>query len=177
MTDKKVYLSAERVEGTPFKAGNYYFDVDGKMELKNGPAEDGYFYLNGVKQLAYQLIEFEGNYYFIGGYNKYVTDKKAYLSAERVEGTPFKAGNYYFDADGKMELKNGPDADGYFYLKGEKQLAYQLIEFEGNYYYIASGHKYVTDKKVYLSATRVEGTPFKAGNYQFDAEGKMVLEH
>ena len=72
------------------------------MILKNGACDDGYFYINGVKQYAYQLIEFEGNYYFIGDYNKYVVNKTMYVSAKHLEGTGLTAGYYTFDSDGKM---------------------------------------------------------------------------
>ena len=75
------------------------------MIIKNGPEADGYFYVSGVKQMAYQLIEFEGAYYFISDYNKYVVNKRMHVSAARLEGTGLKAGYYEFDATGKMIIK------------------------------------------------------------------------
>ena len=62
-----------------------------------------------------------------------------------------------------------------FYLNGNQQKAYQLIEFEGNYYFISDGHKVVKNKTLYLSDKFVKGTYFAVGAYRFDAEGKMVL--
>ena len=62
------------------------------------------------------------------------------------------------------------------------QLAYQLIEFEGSFYFINDGDKIVRSKKLYLSDKFVEGKTFAdgtaitAGYYYFDADGKMVIE-
>ena len=176
VVNKKVYLSSKHTEGTPFKPGYFEFGADGKMILPNGAMDDGYFYIDGVKQLAYQFIEFEGDYYFISDYNKYVVNKKVYLSAKHLEGTPFKPGYFEFGADGKMILKNGAMDDGYFYINGEKQLAYQLIEFEGDYYFISDYNKYVVNKRVYLSSKHTNGTGLKPGYYTFGADGKLIIE-
>jgi hypothetical protein len=73
-------------------------------EPKNGPQADGTFYINDVKQAGYQLIEYNGDYYFVGDYNKYAVNKTLYLSKTRLAaaGLDLLAGNYYFDTDGKM---------------------------------------------------------------------------
>jgi len=175
VVNKKLYLPAATLEGTGLKAGYFEFGADGKMILPHGANADGYFYLNGVKQLAYQLIEFEGDYYFISDYNKYVVNKRIYLPAATLEGTGLKAGYFEFGADGKMILPHGANADGYFYLNGVKQLAYQLIEFEGDYYFISDYNKYVVSKRIYLPAATLEGTGLKAGYYEFGADGKMII--
>ena len=175
VTNKTVYMEKRFLADTPFQPGYFEFGADGKMVLKNGANADGYFYLDGVKQLAYQLVEFEGDYYFISDYNKYVVNKTMYMEARFLNGTPFKAGYFTFGADGKMLLKNGADADGYFYLNGVKQLAYQLIEFEGNYYFISNYNKYVADKTMYMESRFLKGTDLKPGYYTFAADGKMII--
>ena len=178
--NKRIYLSERFVngftfaDGTPLKVGYYEFDADGKMILNNGVVGD-YFYINGVRQNAYQLIEFEGNYYFINDSHKVAKNKRLYMSAKFVEGTDLKVGYYEFDADGKMILKNGPDGD-YFYINGVRQNAYQLVEFEGNYYFINDSHKLAKNKRLYMSQRFVEGTDLKVGYYEFDADGKMIIE-
>ncbi|MBQ9414704.1 MAG: hypothetical protein IJU16_06225, partial [Clostridia bacterium] len=169
-------LTAANLEGTGYSAGYYQFDENGKLVDKNGPAFDGYFYYNNVKQLAYQLLEYNGKYYFVAENNKFVTNATRNLSAAMVEGTPFPAGKYDFDENGALIVKNGPDADGYFYFNGVKQRAYQLIEFEGNYYYIVENNKYAVNATRYLSAAMVEGTAFSAGYYEFDAQGCMIID-
>ncbi|MBQ9413551.1 MAG: tyrosine-protein phosphatase, partial [Clostridia bacterium] len=175
------YLSAANLEGTGYSAGYYQFDETGKMLTKDGPAFDCYFYYNNVKQLAYQLLPYNGNYYFIAENNKFVTSVSRNLSAAMVEGTPFPAGKYDFDETGALITKNGPNADGYFYLNGVKQRAYQLIEFEGDYYYISDKHMYCKGRAGYLNETIVEGktfadgTPIPAGYYSFDKQGRMII--
>jgi glucan-binding YG repeat protein len=173
--DTSIYLTDRFLGGTGLNAGRYSFDADGKMVIKNGPQEDGTFYLNGSQQKAYQLVEFEGNYYFISDGHKIAKDKTLYLSDSYLEGTDLIAGTYRFDADGKMVIKNGLQEDGTFYINNIQQKAYQLIEFEGNYYFISDGHKVVKNKTLYLSDKFVKGTYFAVGAYRFDAEGKMVL--
>ena len=169
----RIYLSQIFVEGTDLKVGYYDFDADGKLVLKNGPEGD-YFYKDGIRLNAYQLVEFEGNYYFINDAHKLAKNKRIYLSQIFVEGTDLAVGYYDFDADGKLVLKNGPIGD-YFYKDGVMQKAYQLVEYNGDYYFINDSHKLAKNKRIYLSQVFVEGTDLKAGYYEFDAEGKMII--
>lgn len=163
------------VKGTGLTPGNYYFDADGVMSVKNGPDADGYFYLDGKKVTGYQIISYEGDYYFISDGNKYAKSIRLYLSARFTEGTDLKPDYYSFDADGKLISTSGPNSDGYFYLNGVRQRCYQLIEYNGNYYFINDAHKYAKDITIYLSAQFVSGTDLKVGYYSFDKSGKMVV--
>jgi hypothetical protein len=196
---KRLYLSEQFVagksfpDGRPIQVGYYEFDADGKMiipEMKNGVVGNC-LYINDVLQTAYQLVEFEGNFYFINnGKHEIARNKTLYLSAQYVDGKvfadgrPIQPGTYVFDADGKMiipEMKNGI-VDDCLYINDVKQVRYQLVEFEGNFYFIDSGDKIVRSKKLYLSQQFVEGKTFAdgtaitAGYYYFDADGKMVIE-
>ena len=176
--NKRIYLSAKFVDGFTYsdgrvlKPGYYNFDENGKM-LINGPVGD-YFYKDSVKLKAYQLVEFEGDYYFINDSNKLAKNKRIYLSAKFVEGTDLAVGYYEFDENGKMLRLNGPVGD-YFYENGVKLKAYQLVEFEGNYYFINDSNKLAKNKRLYMSEKFVEGTGLKAGYYEFDADGKMII--
>ncbi len=170
----RIYLSQIFVEGTDLKVGYYDFDADGKLLLKNGPEGD-YFYKDGIRLNAYQLVEYNGDYYFINDAHKLAKNKRIYLSQGFVEGTDLKVGYYDFDAEGKLVLKNGPIGD-YFYKDGVMQKAYQLVEYEGNYYFINDSHKLAKNKRIYLSQVFVEGTDLKVGYYEFDADGKMIVE-
>ena len=172
--NKRIYLSERFVEGTDLKVGYYEFDSEGKMVYLNGPVGD-YFYKDNVRLKAYQLVEFEGDYYFINDSHKLAKNKRIYLSERFVEGTDFKAGYYEFDAEGKMVYLNGPVGD-YFYKDNVRLKAYQLVEFEGDYYFINDSHKLAKDKRIYLSQRFVEGTDLKVGWYNFDADGKMIIE-
>ena len=165
------------VEGTDFAVGYYWFDADGKMTtLRNGPQADGCFYVNNERVNAYQLAEYEGDWYYICEYNKFAVNQRRYLNAATVEGTDFPAGYYDFDADGKMVIKNGAADDGYFYVNGVKQNAYKLVQYEGDWYFIAEYNKYAVNQRRYLNATVVEGTDFAAGYYYFGEDGEMTDE-
>ena len=175
LVNQRVFVEDKLLEGTSLLPGWFEFGADGKMVVKNGPNEDGYFYLDGVKQRAYQIVEFEGDYYYIGDYNKYLVNQRVFVEDKLLEGTPFLPGWFTFGADGKMEVKNGPNEDGYFYLNGVKQKAYQIVEFEGDYYYIGDYNKYLVNQRVFITESMLEGTTFTAGYYTFGPDGKMIL--
>ncbi len=179
----KTGLLALRVaEGTRY----YYAGADGKAELYSGKNGD-YFILNGIQQKAYQLLEYNGNYYCISDSHKLIVNKRAYLSDLFVSGktypngSPIVPGYYDFDTEGRMVMKHGPVGE-YFYLYGVQQKAYQLVTFEGNFYCITDGNKLAKDRRVKLSSSMVaghvyeDGTPLVEGYYLFDETGRMVIE-
>ena len=184
--NKRIYLSETFVEGftyedgTPLEVGYYEFDERGKMIIKNGVVGD-YFYKNGVIQKAYQLVEYNGDFYFINDSHKVAKSKRIYLSQSFLDGftyadgTPLKVGYYEFDENGKMVILNGPVGD-YFYKNNVRLNAYQLVEYDGNYYFINDSHKLAKNKRLYMSQIFVEGTDLKVGYYEFDADGKLILE-
>ena len=171
-------------------------------EAKNGVI-DGYLYINDVKQRCYQLVEYDGNFYFINDGHKVVMNGYAHVSAAQAagktfpDGTPITAGKYYFDAEGKMVIPTAPETpdtpdepdptvkngviNGYLYINDVIQTSYQLVEYDGNFYFVNDGRKVAMDKNIYLSAAQVagktfpNGSPITAGKYYFDAEGKMVF--
>ena len=161
-------------------AGKYTFDNDGKMVINNGIVND-YLYIDGVMQKAYQLVEFEGSYYFVNDYNKIFKNGNLPLGETFTAKYGLPAGTYTFDAQGKMIVKNGVEGD-YLYINGELQRAYQLVEFEGNYYFVNDYNKILKSKYIYLSNTFVgdvvlpDGSMLEAGYYTFDADGKMVIK-
>ena len=155
---------------------------------KNGPVGD-YFYVDDVMQKAYQLVEYDGDIYFVYDGNKLAKNCKLYLSQQFVEGKTFADGTaitvgyYDFDADGKLVIKNGPQSDGYFYKNGIRMNAYQLVEYKGDIYFVYDGHKLAKNCKLYLSQQFVEGKTFADGTaitvgyYDFDADGKMIIKN
>ena len=151
----------------------YDCGTDGKAQPYNGVYENN-LYIDGVRQLAYQLIKLDNDYYFISDGHKIAKNCSVYLggSATKAGLTP---GYYDFDADGKMIIRNGVYGD-YFYRDNVRQEAYQLISYEGNYYFISDGHKIAKNCSVYLggSATKAGLTP---GYYDFDADGKMIINN
>ena len=164
------------VEGTPFEPGCYYFDAMGRLVIQNGPQANGYFYLNGIRQKAYQLIEWNGDYYFINDAHKYARNIRLYLGQQFVAGSELAPGYYDFDDSGKLVIKNGPWEDGYFYINGARQSCYQLILWEGGYYFINDGHKYAVNKRIYLSAQYIGDEPISVGYHYFGADGRMIQD-
>ena len=174
--NQKIYLNESALKGTDLKPAYYYFGADGKMVNANGPMSDGYFYLNNERQNAYQLILFEGNYYFIGDSHKIIKNGHLYLGAAYLAGTDFVPGYYDFDADGKMIIKNGLQPDGTYYVNGKRSdLLYRFIEIDGDYYFIYDGYKIAKNTRLYISGAFLNGTDFEAGYFNFDADGKLYI--
>ena len=171
--------------------GHNYETIDGILSCTNcgetvHGVYEGRLYNKGVLYKSYQLVEFEGDFYFVNDYNKIAVNTVLYLSEEYVAGMTFDgkkaipAGLYNFDENGKMLLpdldKNGIDGD-YFYINGVKQLRYQLIHFEGAYYFINDYDKIAKNTSLYLSEEFVKGSDLKAGLYDFGADGKLIEKH
>jgi len=69
----------------------------------------------------------------------------------------------------------------FYYVNGEKVPAYYgLVQWEGNYYYVNDYAAIVKNVKKYVSKTNgltwADGTAIESGYYEFDAEGKMIIE-
>lgn len=87
--------------------------------------------------------------------------------------------SYTFDEDGKMVLPdmslNGivkeDDENWYYYVNGVKTYA-GLIQIDGDYYYVNSSFHVIHDQSYFISKTN--GLMPNAA-YQFDADGKMVI--
>jgi glucan-binding YG repeat protein len=165
-------------------------DPNPDPEVKNGiVSEDGelYYYVNGVKTYA-GLIQIDGNYYYVNSYCKVITNQRYWVSKTNDLLT---AGFYNFGADGKMtdapiptpdpdpdpnpdpEVKNGivsEDGELYYYVNGVKTYA-GLIQIDGNYYYVNSYCKVITNQRYWVSKTN---DLLPAAFYNFDAEGKMT---
>ena len=159
------------------KAAKYTFDAEGKLMKLKGLHEDLNgnlcYYVDYVKNYA-GLVEVDGSYYYIASDLKAVKNCTYYVTKTN-DLKP--AGYYTFDADGKMVIKSGlveENGDLYYYVDGAKTAA-GLIEWEGNYYYIASNLKAVKDAKHYVFADKANGLK-AAGWYWFNADGTMFLE-
>ena len=159
------------------KAAKYTFDAEGKLMKLKGLHEDLNgnlcYYVGYVKSYA-GLVEVDGSYYYIASDLKAVKNCTYYVTKTN-DLKP--AGYYTFDADGKMIIKTGlveESGDLYYYVDGAKTAA-GLIEWDGNYYYIASNLKAVKDAKHYVFADKANGLK-SAGWYWFNADGTMYLE-
>ena len=159
------------------KAAKYTFDAEGRLMKLEGLHEDLNgnlcYYVDYVKNYA-GLVEVDGSFYYIASDLKSVKNCTYYVT--KTNGLK-SAGYYTFDADGKMVIKNGlveENGDLYYYVDGAKTAA-GLIEWDGNYYYIASNLKAVKDAKHYVFADKANDLK-SAGWYWFNADGTMYLE-
>ena len=159
------------------KAAKYTFDAEGRLMKLEGLHEDLNgnlcYYVDYVKNYA-GLVEVDGSFYYIASDLKAVKNCTYYVTKTN-DRKP--AGYYTFDADGKMVIKNGlveENGDLYYYVDGAKTAA-GLIEWDGNYYYIASDLKAVKDAKHYVFADKANSLK-SAGWYWFNADGTMYLE-
>ena len=150
------------------------------MVYKHGVVGD-YLYINGVLQTRYKLVYFEGNYYFVNDYDKILKKITIYIDEKFTAPYGLPGGVYVFTADGRMILRDGRDGD-YFYLGGVLQTAYQIIYFEGDYYFVNDYHKLIIGRTIWLDAKFLNeidhplGYQIEAGYYYFDEDGKMVLD-
>ena len=159
------------------KAAKYTFDAEGRLMKLEGLHEDLNgnlcYYVDYVKNYA-GLVEVDGSYYYIASDLKAVKNCTYYVTKTN-DLKP--AGYYTFDVDGKMVIKSGlveENGDLYYYVDGAKTAA-GLIEWDDNYYYIASNLKAVKDAKHYVFADKANGLK-SAGWYWFNADGTMYLE-
>ena len=165
--------------GSGLEVGNYDFDAEGKMILKNGLIEeDGelYYYVDGAKTYA-GLIEIDGDYYYINSSCKAV--KGEYNVWKTNDLMP--QATYTFGEDGKMinPPVPEPEKDGiveedgvmYYYVDGEKYYA-GLIEIDGDYYYVNSKFVVVTGEYTIWKTNDL----MPQDTYVFDEDGKMIIE-
>jgi len=173
--------------GTPVAKAYYEFDADGKMIIKEGLIDDQ-FYVNGVALPAYYgLIEWQGNFYYLNDYGRPVKDMRKFLN--KTNGLTFANGQeiprdyFYFDAEGKMVIKQGI-ADDTYYINGVAvKPFYGLVEWEGNFYYVdaeGTNAKIIKNARKYVNKTNdltfADGTPIAKGYYEFDENGKMIVK-
>ena len=99
---------------------------------------------------------------------KYVTDK--YKGQKYGDLTVFDKEH---DPNPDPEVKNGivnEDGELYYYVDGVKTYA-GLIQIDGDYYYVNSYCKVVTNQRYWISKTN---NLLPATFYTFDADGKML---
>ncbi len=164
--------------------GNYFFDADGKMLIKQGVVQDPdgeiRYYVDGVATYAGLVQDEEGYFYYISGNGCVaIKDRTYYISEGKANGL-LPAGNYKFGADGKMDIKQGvvqdPDGEIRYYVNGVATIPGLVQDREGNYYYISgNGGIAIKNKTYYVSENKTNGL-LPVGNYTFGADGKMIQD-
>ena len=160
----------------------YLFDDKGVSQGLVSGIVDGVYYKDG---LAYEagLILIDGALYYVkaGGWvvkndSRYVPDTAI---SDEVRALGFVAGVYAFDVNGKYIIKNGV-FDGYYY-ENDKRVEAGLIKIGDALYYVKAGGWVVMNGSRYVPDTaitdEVRALGFKAGVYEFDAEGKYIIKN
>ena len=155
-------------------AGFYFFDEEtGKMIVKNGvyTEDDGIFYYVDDVRTSAGLVKV-GDYYYYASTGGAVKTGKYWVSRTNDLLT---AGYYVFDAEGKLEIKNGvfTEEDGIFYYVNGVRTSAGLIKLDGYYYYTSTGGAVKTGK-YWVSRTN---DLLPAGYYVFDEEGKLAIKN
>ena len=121
----------------------------------------------------------EINYYYFGEDSKAVKDGT--YKVENNNGLRLPCAGYNFGPDGVIEhdpdtSKNGicnGDGSVFYYIDGVK-VGVGLIQVNGSYYYArTSTGEIVRDRSYWI--TQTNGLPPAAGVYEFDKDGKMIL--
>ncbi len=170
-TGASLYLNDTKTNGF-FKAGTYYFNPDGSIILKEGII-DGYYYERGSVVMGKGVIDYQGNYYYIGKQGQVYKGSSLYMNASMTNGLLI-AGTYYFNPDGSIILKEGI-IDGYYYERGTVVKGKGVIDYQGNYYYIGQQGQVYKGKSLYMNTTMTNGL-FKAGTYYFNPDGSIILK-
>ena len=145
----------------------------------------GLFYLNGNTyytingRVCNGLYLAEDGYYYYFGSGDYTAVKNTRHWVSYPNDTGLAQAFYDFDENGRMIIDNpDPSKNGivnedgtlYYYMNGVKNYA-GLIQIDGDYYYVNSSCKVVTNCRYWISKTN---NLLPATFYNFDADGKMT---
>jgi len=118
------------------------------------------------------VIDYQGDYYYIGQKGQVFTGSSLYLNAAMTNGL-LAAGTYQFRSDGTIILKEGI-IDGYYYERGTVVKGKGVIDYQGDYYYIGQKGQVYANGTLFLSASVTNGL-IPAGKYTFDKNGVIVM--
>ena len=116
-----------------------------------------------------------------GGPLSYLCDSIQAPDEKNSVSIPTASGDTYVQVPSQWYNNANPHEQGWMersYSEEAGEYTYTLTDDtkpkNKNYYYVASGNKYVKDEWVSLGAS-IEAIGLTAGKYYFDAEGKMTL--
>lgn len=177
-------ITAKNANGL-VEPGVYYFNTDGKMDLPVSgytgieKAENGNYYykVNGAIQKNKGLIKVDGDYYYICYSGKLKTNGYQTVTETSANGL-YKAGVYYFGADGKMavpKIEKGADGNYYCTINGAVQKNKGLIQIGDAYYFICYSGKVKTNGNQTITEKSANGL-VEPGIYYFGYDGIMVVK-
>ena len=175
----------------------YYFDPDTRKAVDGEQTIDGYCYtftdriltrgdlIQSSEGWHYKWagewvmnswVEIDGNKYYAGKqpYGYFVTDLHTYIYKY---GSTIEKANCLFDENGVWQenysgLYTEEDGDTYLIENGYMEGGAGLVYLDGYYYYFRTSTSTAVKDRVYW-ITDTNGL-LPAGQYQFDAEGRMV---
>ncbi len=174
--DAKHYIFKDKANGLK-PQGWYWFNANGMMFLDGFREENGtkYYYKDGLKNYA-GLIKADGDYYYVKSDCSVVAGRSYYVT--KTNGF-IPAGTYEFDANGKLQEKNGIYREKlsngneylFYYVDNVRQINSGLVQLSnGNYIYVRSGANLAVGS-YYVSKTN---NLLPKGTYTFGEDGIMI---
>ena len=174
--DTKHYIFKDKANGLK-PQGWYWFNANGMMFLDGFREENGtkYYYKDGLKNYA-GLIKADGDYYYVKSDCSVVAGRSYYVT--KTNGL-IPAGTYEFDANGKLQEKNGIYREKlsngneylFYYVDNVRQINSGLVQLSnGNYIYVRSGANLAVGS-YYVSKTN---NLLPKGTYTFGEDGIMI---
>ena len=163
----------------------YWYDFGEDGICRGVYQHTGLFYLNGNTYYTIEgrvcngLYLAEDGYYYYFGSGDYTAVKNTRQWVSYPNDTGLAQAFYDFDENGRMIIagydpsKEGivnEDGELYYYVNGVRNYA-GLIQIDGDYYYVNSSCKVVTNQRYWISKTN---NLLPATFYTFGADGKMV---
>ena len=168
-TNGTLYMNEAMTNGF-FSAGNYTFDENGALVLKQGIV-DGYYYENGELVKGKGLVEYEGALYFVKQNGAVYVGNDLFVSEAKANGY-VASGSYDFDEDGKMIRKDGV-IDGFYYENGSLVKGKGLVKIGNDLYFVKQNGAVYVGNGLYVSEAKANGL-MAPGTYDFGEDGKMI---
>ncbi len=150
--------------------GRYYFDNEGKISYKNGIVA-GYYYVNDELQKGAGLVKIGNDFYFVKQNGAVYKDASLYVAEAKTNGL-MPAGKYFFDENGKMEVKNGVYG-GFYYENNEIVKGKGIVEFENNLYFVKQNGAVYTTHHLMVPEAKTNGL-IEPGLYDFEDDGRLI---
>ena len=145
--------------------------------LRNGFFNENgeiFYYQNGVLWTRRGVFKVGNDFYYAKNTGALVTNQTIWATVTN-DLVPFA--KYEFDANGKMNVKNGfveEDGELYYYENGVKHTARGLFKVGNDYYYAKSGGALLRNCTEWANVTN---DLLPKAKYEFDANGKIVLKN
>lgn len=171
-TNGTLYLNEAMTNGF-FSAGNYTFDENGALILKQGLV-DGYYYENGELVKGKGLVDIEGDLYFIKQNGAVYVGTGLFVSEAKANGL-VAAGSYDFDEHGKMIRKDGV-IDGFYYENGSIVKGKGIVKVGNDLYFVKQNGAVYVGNGLSVPEAKTNGL-IAPGLYDFDENGKLMLKN